>query len=237
MARKFTTLSLLLVTFFASANIHAEEAQNEYPDPTRFEKAIQKFEEQDKEQFPPANAIVCIGSSSMRGWHKDIAQDLSPLTVIPRGFGGSNMNDVLHYTDRAVLAYKPRAILLYEGDNDVAQKITPQKITDTFLTFVEKVHTELPECRIYFISIKPSIKRWDIWPKMQDANDRIAQACDKDKRLTYIDVATGMIGEDGTPHPHIFKKDNLHMVRSGYEIWRDAVRPVLIENELAHESK
>ena len=94
-----------------------------YRDPTRFEQQIQAFETTDQQAFPPQNAIVCTGSSSMRGWHDTIADDLAPLTVIPRGFGGSNMNDALHYADRIALAYKPRAIVVYEGDNDIAQGI------------------------------------------------------------------------------------------------------------------
>src|SRR5690606_29530466 len=137
-----------------------------YPDPTRFEKAILAFEEQDQKLPPPEEAILCIGSSSMRGWHGKITEDLSPLTVIPRGFGGSNMNDVLHYMDRVVLPYKPRAILLYEGDNDMAHGISPEAFLKVFQTFVARLHSELPETRVYVLSVKPSIARWEIWGKM-----------------------------------------------------------------------
>ena len=91
-----------------------------YPNPERFEKAVQAFEAKDKKDPPPASAIVCTGSSSMVGWHKTIRNDLAPLTVIPRGFGGSTMNDVLYYAERVAIPYRPRAILVYEGDNDIA---------------------------------------------------------------------------------------------------------------------
>lgn len=229
---------LFLITCAISTPAQSEEGEvKQYKNPDRFEKAIAKFEEADKEQMPPKNAIVGIGSSSMRGWHQMIQEDLSPLTIIPRGFGGSNMNDALHFVDRIVIPYKPRAVLLYEGDNDIAQGITPEKIKKTYQAFVQQVHAALPDCRIYFICIKPSVSRWHMWPKMQEANALIDALCQKDKRLFYIDVATGMIGKNGTPRPEIFKKDNLHMVRSGYEIWKEAVRPVLIAQESKFESK
>ena len=177
-----STLILTCSCRFTPAGSGSDE---QYGDPERFEEAIQSFEAADREEPPPHGAIVCIGSSTMRRWHKTIHDDLAPLTVVPRGFGGSNMNDALHYADRIVLPYKPRAVILYEGDNDVNQGIPPRKIADTFQAFVEKIHKELPLCRVYFLAIKPSIKRWHMWPSMEEANSLIAAKCKKDKRLTY----------------------------------------------------
>jgi len=210
---------------------------NPYGSPWRFEEHIQRFEASDTERPPPTGAIVCIGSSSIRFWHETIADDLAPLTVIPRGFGGSNMNDALHYADRIVLPYKPRAVVVYEGDNDVAQGVSPTRIAETFGKFVEKVHTQLPECRIYFISIKPSVSRWHLWPGMKEANDLVAARCASDRRLTYVDVASGMLNDEGTPLRSIFMKDNLHMTRDGYIIWRDVLKPVLLKSELKREKR
>lgn len=206
-----------------------------YGCPTRFEGAVQGFEAADKKRPPQQGGIVCVGSSSMRGWHETIHDDLAPLTVIPRGFGGSNMNDALYYADRIVLPYKPRAVVVYEGDNDVAQGIPPQKIADTFQAFARGVHKELPECRLYVLAIKPSIKRWHMWPSMKEANALITAVCEKDRRLTFVDVASGMLDEEGKPREDIFSKDNLHMNRGGYVIWRDILRPILVKSELRYE--
>ncbi len=208
-----------------------ESGRRNYPDPKRFEKSIEQFEAADRQDPPPLGAIVCIGSSSMRGWHGTIREDLAPFTVIPRGFGGSNMNDARHYADRIVLPYKPRAIVLYEGDNDVAQRIPPAQIAETFRAFAMKVHAELPTCRIYVLSIKPSIKRWDMWPTMEKANALMETMCREDDRLVYVDIATPMFDAEGLPKPEIFKEDHLHMTRSGYELWRDALKPILEKRE------
>ncbi len=214
----------------------ADEAE-QYGPPEKFEDDIRAFEKRDEISFPPTGAIVCIGSSSIRGWLSTIADDLAPLSIVPRGFGGSNMNDALHYADRIVLPYKPRAVVVYEGDNDIAQGITPQKISVTFLEFVRKVHGELPECRIYFLSIKPSISRWSLWPKMKEANSLIAAECARDERLIYVDVATSMLDDEGKPRKEIFQADNLHMTRGGYVLWRNALKPILLKAELQFESQ
>jgi lysophospholipase L1-like esterase len=209
----------------------AEKAAPSWPDPERFRDAIAKFEQADAEAMPPSNAVVCIGSSSMRGWHGTIREDLAPLEVIPRGFGGSTMNDALYYVDRIVIPYHPRAVVVYEGDNDVAGGMAPEQILEAFTNFAARIHAALPATRIYVISIKPSIRRWAIWPQMQAANALLRGECGKDARLYYIDCAAGMLLEDGEVRKDIFKNDNLHMNRKGYEIWRDTARPILLQRE------
>lgn len=222
---------MLLLAILLSLSI-AKADQNKYPDPARFENAVKKFEAADRIKFPAEGSVLCIGSSSIRMWHEWIEYDLAPLEIIPRGFGGSNTNDLLHYTDRIVLPYKPRAIVVYEGDNDIAQGISPEKISETFSKFTAKVNKKLPDCRIYFLAIKPSIARWRLWPKMQQANKLIAEKCKKEPRLTYVDIASPMLDENGKPKKEIFKKDNLHLNRGGYMIWKNVLKPILEKTEL-----
>ena len=109
-------ISILLVTSAVSFScvprpVTLQKSKAAYPDPDRFENEIQTFEAEDKISFPPPGAIVCIGSSSMRMW-RSIREDMAPLTVIHRGFGGSSMNDALYFSDRIIIQYHPRAILL-----------------------------------------------------------------------------------------------------------------------------
>lgn len=207
----------------------------EYPDPGRFRGAIDAFQAAEAESMPARGAVVATGSSSMRGWHGRIADDLAPLTIIPRGFGGSNMHDVRHFLDELVLRHEPRAVLLYEGDNDVAAGLAPEQILAEFDAIDAAIAGRLPETRIYILAVKPSIARWQLWPTMAATNELLRARADNDPRLTYIDIATPMLGEDGKPLAEIFVADMLHMNGLGYDIWRDAVTPVLVEAERAYE--
>lgn len=234
------SLILLMVIFFTTVitDVSAQtdsDGKAHYPDPARFEPAIQTFEANDLRNMPSEGAVLCTGSSSMRGWHKTIGVDLEPLTIISRGFGGSNMNDLLYFAERIVIKYKPRAVVVYEGDNDTAAGISPSEICGTFNAFTAKVHKHLPETRIYFLAIKPSVKRWEMWPRMKKANGLISAECAKSGLLTYIDVSTPMLDGSGNVMKDIFLADDLHMNESGYEIWTGAVRPVLIKNEVEFE--
>ena len=211
--------------------------ESKYPNPARFESKLEAFSDLDHTNPPEDNAILCIGSSSMHGWHETIREDLAPLTVIPRGIGGSNMNDIVHYLDKIVFPYHPRAILVYEGDNDLAMGLSPVDVIDSYRVFEKLVHSVLPECRIYFMAIKPSVRRESLLEQQLISNRFIETFCETDDRLIYIDVASPMLNGDGLPKPELFKEDQLHMARAGYKLWRDAVYPVLEQGESSYEMK
>ena len=207
------------------------------PDPARFESDIQRFEAQDKQTPPPRGAIVLTGSSSITRWNDRSVKDLAPLTVIPRGFGGSVMNDVLHYVDRVVIKYQPRAVLIYEGDNDTdpSRAYPKTMILDQLSQIIAKIHKALPETRIYVLSVKPSVRRWSVWPQAQDVNAGYQAIAAKDPLVYYVDVATPFLDKDGKVMTDVFVEDNLHHNDLGTLIWGSAIRAALMPHEARFE--
>lgn len=202
---------------------HAFIAQGAEPD--KWEKSIKAFEKKDQESPPRPGGLLFVGSSSIRMW--DLSQSFPDRLVLNRGFGGSQMSDVIRYVDRIVIPYKPSVIVVYEGDNDIAKgKSVPQVVQD-YETLIGRIHEELPETRIVFLSIKPSPKRWALFSKMQAANQQIKELTEKDPRLEFVDVSQVMIGDDGQPIEDLFLDDGLHMNEKGYRRWADLVRPHL----------
>lgn len=222
---KIWLLAVLFVPWFSLAA--------SYPDAERFRSAIESFVSADR--VFGKGAIVATGSSSMKGWHDRIAKDLAPLSVIPRGFGGSNMYDVRYFLEELVLRHEPRAVMIYEGDNDVALGATPEQIILHFEAIVEQLHFKLPKTRIYILAVKPSLARWHLWPMMQETNERLKEFSQRDSLVTFVDIATPMLGVNGKPPSSIFVGDMLHMNDAGYDIWRDAIRAVLIDAEARYE--
>lgn len=213
----------------------ATRHSSQYRDPARFEPDVQAFEAADVQAPPPAGAVLCTGSSSIRLWHDTLAADLAPLTVVGRGFGGSNMHDLYHFLDRLVLKHKPRAILIYEGDNDIAQGVPAEHVAEVFGWLLDRIEQELPGCRVYMLAAKPSPARWEHWPEMSRLNAMLAATAQEHGHVTFIDIATPMLGNDGQPRPELFVEDRLHLNRAGYELWRDTIRPVLVQAEHQHE--
>jgi lysophospholipase L1-like esterase len=208
-------LSLSLVA--ATSGTHAAQ-----PDP--WGKEMAAFQQQD--QTPPApGGIVFVGSSSIRLW--DLAGSFPNLPVINRGFGGSQIIDSVAHADLLVIRHKPRTVILYAGDNDLAGGKTPQQVRDDFKTFVAKIYAALPATRVAFIGIKPSLLRWALIAQVRQANALIREYCDSDDRLGFVDVDGPMLGWDGKPRRDLLVADGLHLSPKGYELWTTLVRPFL----------
>jgi len=204
----------------------AESAAKPAADPAaKWEPAIAAFEKKDKESPPPAGATLFVGSSTFAKW-KELEADFKALRAINRGFGGSMISDVLYYADRIVIPYKPRAIVLYGGDNDVTKKSADQVFAD-YKALVEKVRKALPETKIYFIAIKPSPKRAALWDKAKAVNRMVKEYADETPGLGYIDIMPVMLGADGKPKPELFLADTLHVNRAGYELWIPIIKAAL----------
>jgi lysophospholipase L1-like esterase len=190
---------------------------------------ISAYEKADRLNPPKAGVIVFTGSSSIRFWNT-LTDDMKPLEVINRGFGGSQIAQVNQYASRIVLPYRPRAVVLYAGDNDLSwpSSKSPEQVFGDFRQFVEIIHTQLPETWIYYISIKPSIRRWRNWGKFQKTNGLIADYIRTQPRVQFIDVDAAMLDAQGKPRKELFRWDGLHMNAKGYAVWTSIIKPVLL---------
>ncbi len=224
------TLAMLVLLLLALPG----QAQREI-DPTRWEETMQRFDEEDRRNPPPENAIVLTGSSSIARWNDQAAAALAPLTVIARGFGGSVMEDVDYHLERVALRYQPRAILIYEGDNDTAFGIPEAEILGHLRSIIARIHTELPETRIYVLSVKPSVLRENVWDKAQSVNAAYQAIAKADPLVHYVDVANPFLNADGSVMTDIFVEDNLHLNDLGNLIWGSSIRAALMPLEARHE--
>lgn len=231
-------LVLALIALYSGSSQTFAQGQDPFipdPDPARFAAAIARFLATDATVPPPRRAIVCTGSSSMRMWHPRIQNDLPGLTLLTRGFGGSHYSDVIHYVEALILNNQPRAVLLYEGDNDAAHGKSPERIFQDFERLVNRCRKVLPELRFYIIGAKPSMARWGIADSMQAANARIEAYCRAHAGFTYIDVWPVLLGANGEPRRELFMADQLHLNAAGYDEWARVIAPVLQAGEAEFE--
>lgn len=203
-------------------------------DPHRFDDEISRFEEWDSKNWYAEGEILFVGSSSIRGWAT--RGSFGDLKVLNRGFGGAHISDVNYFIRKVVLRYRPKVIVFYAGDNDVAAGKSAERVLKDYKEFVWMVHDELSGTRIIYVSIKPSSSRWSFWLEMKKANRLIEAFCAGDERLFYFDGASVLLGDDGRPDDSMFVADKLHLNAKGYKAWTKAIRPV-IDKALVYEEE
>ncbi|HHG83456.1 MAG TPA: hypothetical protein ENJ82_01805 [Bacteroidetes bacterium] len=192
-----------------------------------YEKAIIAFEKMEQDSPSTKGGIVFTGSSSIRKW-ETLVEDMAPLPVINRGFGGSIIRQVSFYANRFLIPLAPQLIVFYCGENDICNDLSSH--TDplrNFKDFTAIIRYYLPQTHILYLSMKPSPLRWQYWEKFSKGNELIRAYTETDEKLRYLDVGEIMIGEDGRPKTHIWVSDSLHMNEAGYADWTNIVRPVV----------
>lgn len=194
--------------------------------PATWKNDIASFEKADKASKPPQKAILFTGSSSIRFW-EDLPQRFPNKKVINRGFGGAYLSDVVYYFDRIVIPYRPRKIVVYAGENDIAGGKTADEVFQHFEALLRLWKQKASRSKFIFISLKPSPVRYEKISEVRKANELIRQRLKEEKRATFVDVFTPMLGPDGKPREELFRPDRLHLNKQGYDLWESLVRPYL----------
>ena len=209
----------LLLTTIAFFVLYCSHAQN-------FASEITNFEKQDSISMPEMGQILLVGSSTFRFWTTS-KEDLTEYSTINRGFGGSQMSDVNYYFDRIVSKYKPKIILVYEGDNDLAAGESVESVFNDFKIFADKVKQQIPDSKVGYCSIRPSIARTNMRDKQIQVNQMINNFCKQNKGFYFIDIYKDYFLPNGDLMPDVFIADKLHLNKQGYEIWTKATRKFL----------
>ena len=211
------TVCLLLIVLIVQAQISPWKAE------------FDKFAELDMNQPPPEHGtILFTGSSSIRMW-KNPQEDFDNPNILNRGFGGSQIQDLIDQFDQIILLYNPETIVIYSGDNDIAAGKSAEKVFGDFCVLFGMIKAELPATQVIFIAIKPSLARWNIVLEMQKANNLINEYLNSSANATFADIYSVMIGGDGKPKPEYFLADGLHMTNLGYDLWTAVITPYLIK--------
>jgi lysophospholipase L1-like esterase len=180
---------------------------------------IREYKRQDSIAFPKANSILFVGSSSFAFW-KTMQDDLKEYPVINRGFGGSELSHAILYADKIILPYRPKQVVIYSGENDIAVgNMNADSVKLRFTKLFRIIRMNLPKTKISYISMKPSPSRIHLKSEMMKANQLIKDFLKKQRNTSFVDVFPLMLDKQGNPRQELFLNDLLHMNPDGYEIW------------------
>jgi lysophospholipase L1-like esterase len=192
----------------------------------RFEGEVRKYELIDRRTPPPPHPVLFTGSSSVRLW-TNLVSDFPNRPVLNRGFGGSEMSDLVAYFDRLVLPYHPALVVVYEGDNDLAAGKPVDEVYTEFLKFLQRVRIALPGTPVALMAAKPSPSRQQWMANQRDLNARLEALARSSPGVFFIDTFHPLLDATGVPIPEYYQDDKLHLTPAGYAVWQRVVETAL----------
>lgn len=195
--------------------------------PDRFAAQVAKLVADDQANPPADGSILFIGSSIWRLW-STVAQDMAPLPVYNRAFGGSQTPDMLRHFDALVVPHKPRIIVYYCGSNDVNAGETADAISGRIHQFATRVGKSLPGTKMIFASINRSPdkeKRWDV---VDAVNARVRDDFTKEfAYLSYVELNPALFDAAGKARVELYLPDMLHFKPPAYVAFTEILKPAL----------
>ncbi|MDM4018510.1 GDSL-type esterase/lipase family protein [Roseiconus lacunae] len=191
----------------------------------RWEKDIAAFDGLNEQIEPSEDAILFIGSSSIRLW-KTMEQDMAPYQTIRRGYGGAKFTDMAVFAERLITPHQYRAIVMFVG-NGVSGKPddhSPELIESLARQIVATAHEHRPNTPFFLIEITPTHSRFKAWNKIRKVNERLREIALTTPNTYFIATAGDYLRSDATPRKELFIKDQLHLNEDGYRLWAKIIR-------------
>jgi lysophospholipase L1-like esterase len=179
-----------------------------------------------------APGLVFYGSSSIRLW-ETLEEDFKEYAPLNMGFGGSTLAACSWFFERLFANLYPRCMIVYAGDNDLGDGRSPEEVFLFFKELIHLVQHRYGDMPLGFVSIKPSISRWDIVDKIKQTNRLIESAIKKTGgNLCYINIYDSMTDKAGYPKREFLEPDGLHITEKGYQLWKEIIRKCVAEGSL-----
>ena len=197
---------------FATELVRKEKAPQSVAVPRdRWESEIVAYETFERDQPSVPDGFCFLGSSNIRLWHT-LSSDFPGINVINRGVGGACLAEVAEFAPRLVAPVKPSVIVVSAGTNDVAAGATAEDVQKAFARLIQNVRRDLPDVKIVFLSIAPSIARWDQVDRQREANRAVQAFVESGQAegVSFIDTSSAFLGSDGKPAPECFLDDLQH---------------------------
>lgn len=170
------------------------------------------------------------GSSTLRLW-TSLYQDFAAIKPVNLGFGGSTLAACVWFFKRIMQPYQPKQLIVYAGDNDLGDGRHPEEVFIFFQQLAVEVNNRFgPDLPCYYVSLKPSISRWQMAAEFTYANQLIEEEIKQNKNnWQFIDIFKQMLDAKGQPQKSYYADDGLHLSEKGYGVWKKVIGDAIMQ--------
>lgn len=148
------------------------------------------------------------------------------------GWGADRMENILWRLENGELdGVNPKVIVLLAGTNNLAPEpgdAVVENVSRGLDAVLRTLRAKAPRAVILATAIFPRNDNLALLPLIGRINAHLAQVADG-RMVRYVDVNARLAGPDGKLFPGMMNADGLHPALAGYQVWADALKPVLAE--------
>ena len=187
-----------------------------------YEEEVQRVEKECASLTYKPEAIF-YGSSSITLW-KTLYTDFAEFKPVNLGFGGSTLAACVWFFDRILAPVtSAKCIIIYAGDNDIGDGRNAQEVSLFYRELIRQIRSKFGNIPCFYISIKPSLKRWELIKNIKETNELIHNEIIKDPYQKFIDIFPDMLNNQDYPRALLFEPDGLHLSIEGYSLWKTII--------------
>jgi hypothetical protein len=187
---------------------------------------IEAFKQLDATTNYAPGSILFMGSSSIRLWDS-LTEDMAPLPIIQRGYGGAHFRDLIFYVDTLLNEHDLRMVVCFVA-NDISQSKSDEstnKILNNYDYVVKRIRKKHPTIPILQLSITPTESRWHLWSQINALNKGLKSYCQSHDNMYFLETTSHFLNAAGQPKSELFRKDRLHLNKEGYALWNRLIKP------------
>ena len=177
--------------------------------------------------------LLFVGDSITEGWGNNAVwqKTYGPLNAANFGIGGDTTEDVLWRLENGeVDGIAPKVAVVLIGTNNFGlEGHTPDAVVKGVTAVVQTLRKKLPATKILLLAIFPRDEKptADIRKRIKTVNEQIVKLDDR-KTVRFLDIGPKLSNPDGSLSKEVMP-DFLHLSEKGYQIWADAMGPLLKE--------
>src|ERR1035437_7267597 len=153
------------------------------------------------------------------------------------GWGADRTQNILWRLENGELdAVNPKVVVLLAGTNNVGDPSFPgdadakaEDVTRGLEAIVRMIREKAPATTIVVMGIFPRNDNMALMPVIERINGDLARSADG-RTVRYLNINGKFAGDDGKLFEGMMNaQDKLHPTVKGYQVWADALKPVLTE--------
>ena len=150
------------------------------------------------------------------------------------GWGADRIENVLWRLENGELdGIHPKVIVLLAGTNNVGNRVPAsgpdpvvENVTNGMKEVLRVMQEKAPDAVIILTAIFPRNDNMDVMPEVDRINANLEHLADG-RKVRYLNINDRLADQDGRLREGMMNPDRLHPAVAGYQVWADALKPIL----------